>query len=130
MAPRSSLGLLGLTGAALLAGLLSTVACAAPAPDEDARGAASSVTERPFDRNAVLDDKSMREPVYQTLWRIRSNPSHHHALQIRDVVQRVQFLHGDASCSCGIWKPGLEQSEAAMNVCRSWASTASPTGTN
>lgn len=61
MAPRSSLGLLGLTGAALLAGLLSTVACAAPAPDEDARGAASSVTERPFDRNAVLDDKSMRD---------------------------------------------------------------------
>lgn len=58
---RNSLGLLGLTGGALLFGLLSTVACSAPVADEPARGTTSSVTERPFDRNAVLDDKSMRD---------------------------------------------------------------------
>jgi len=58
---RHSLGLLGLTAGALLLGLLSTAACSAPAADEPARGTTSSVTERPFDRNAVLDDKSMRD---------------------------------------------------------------------
>ncbi len=58
---RDSLGLLGITSGALLFGLLSTVACAAPVVDEPSRGTASSVTERPFDRNAVLDDKSMRD---------------------------------------------------------------------
>jgi MYXO-CTERM domain-containing protein len=58
---RNSLGLLGITGGALLLGLLSTAACSAPVVDEPSKGAASSVTERPFDRNAVLDDKSMRD---------------------------------------------------------------------
>jgi MYXO-CTERM domain-containing protein len=45
----------------MLLGLLSTVACSAPVPEDSARGTSSSVTERPFDRNAVLDDKSMRD---------------------------------------------------------------------
>jgi len=58
---RHSLGLLGITGGALVLGLLSTVACSAPADDDTARGTSSSVTQRPFDRNAVLDDKSMRD---------------------------------------------------------------------
>ncbi len=58
---RRSFGLLGITGAALVAGLLSTVACSAPTVDESSRGATSSVTQRPFDRNSVLDDKSMRD---------------------------------------------------------------------
>ena len=59
---RHSLGLLGITGGALVLGLLSsTAACSAPVVDEPSKGTASSVTERPFDRNAVLDDTSMRD---------------------------------------------------------------------
>ncbi len=59
MDARKSLGILGLSGLALVVGALA--ACSAPPPDEAARGTKSSVTERPFDRNAVLDDKSMRD---------------------------------------------------------------------
>jgi MYXO-CTERM domain-containing protein len=62
MDARKSLGLLGLSGAALVLGLLSTgaVACSAPAP-EASGGTSSSVTQRAFDRNAVIDDTSMRD---------------------------------------------------------------------
>jgi MYXO-CTERM domain-containing protein len=67
MDARKSLGLLGLTGGALVLGLLSTVmvACAAPAP-EASGDTSSSVTQRPFDRNAVIDDKSMRDSAALT----------------------------------------------------------------
>ena len=64
---RNSHGLLGITGGSLLLGLLSTVACSAPVVDEPSKGTASSVTERPFDRNAVLDDKSMRDAATLTV---------------------------------------------------------------
>lgn len=62
MDARKSLGLLGLTGGALVVGLLSTavVACAEPTPEASA-GTSSSVTQRAFDHNAVIDDKSMRD---------------------------------------------------------------------
>ena len=63
MACRKSPGILGLSGGALLLGVLA--ACSAPAP-EASKGVASSVTARPFDRNAVLDDKSMRDPEAMT----------------------------------------------------------------
>ena len=58
---RNSLGLLGISGGAILLGLLYMAGCSAPTLDEPSKGTASSVTERPFDRNAVLDDKSMRD---------------------------------------------------------------------
>ena len=63
MTCRKSLGILGLSGGALLLGTLA--ACSAP-PPEPSKGTSSSVTERPFDRNAVLDDKSMRDPEAMT----------------------------------------------------------------
>ena len=47
----SKLGVLLLIGAA--------AACANPTADEEVRGSSSKVTARPFDRNAVLDDKSL-----------------------------------------------------------------------
>jgi MYXO-CTERM domain-containing protein len=56
---RKSLGLLGLVGGALLLNVLG--ACAAPT-DDPSNGSASSVTKDAFDRNAVLDDKSLRDP--------------------------------------------------------------------
>lgn len=63
MDARKSLGILGLSGAALVVGVLA--ACAAPAP-EPSHGASSAVTQRPFDRNQVLDDKSMRDSEAMT----------------------------------------------------------------
>jgi hypothetical protein len=64
MLGRSSLGLLGLSGTALLLGTLG--ACAAPV-DEPARGTTSSVSERSFDRNAVIDDRSMLDAEAMTV---------------------------------------------------------------
>lgn len=59
---RKLLGLLGLSGGlsggALVLGILS--ACAAPSV-EATQGSSSSVTARAFDRNAVIDDISMRD---------------------------------------------------------------------
>jgi hypothetical protein len=55
---RKLLGLFGLSGGALVLGILS--ACAAP-PVEATQGSSSSVTARTFDRNAVIDDISMRD---------------------------------------------------------------------
>lgn len=64
MVGRSSLGLLGLSGGALFLGALA--ACAAPVA-EPSRGTSSSVTERAFDRNAVIDDTSMRDADAMTV---------------------------------------------------------------
>lgn len=61
---RKSLGILGLSGGVLVLGIMA--ACSAPAPDEASRGASSAATERPFDRNNVLDDKSMRDSTAMT----------------------------------------------------------------
>lgn len=58
MIGRTSLGVLSVSGVAMLLGSLA--ACAAPV-DEPTAGAASKVTQRTFDRNAVLDDTSMRD---------------------------------------------------------------------
>lgn len=55
---RKLLGLLGLSGSALVLGLVS--ACSAP-PIEATQGSSSSVTARAFDRNSVIDDISMRD---------------------------------------------------------------------
>lgn len=60
---RKLLGLLGLSGGALVLGILS--ACAAP-PVEATQGSSSSVTARAFDRNAVIDDISMRDATAMT----------------------------------------------------------------
>lgn len=60
---RKLLGLLGLSGGALVLGLLS--ACTTP-PLEDTGGSSSSVTARAFDRNAVIDDISMRDSTAMT----------------------------------------------------------------
>lgn len=61
---RKSRGILGFSGGALVLGLLA--ACSAPAP-ETTRGTSQSVSDRPFDRNAVLDDRSMRDPNAMTV---------------------------------------------------------------
>jgi hypothetical protein len=60
---RKLLGLLGLSGATLVLGLLA--ACAAP-PVEATQGTSSKVTARAFDRNAVIDDISMRDSTAMT----------------------------------------------------------------
>lgn len=60
---RGSLALAGLAAGALVAAILA--ACATPAP-ADAEGSAAAVTQRTFDRNNVLDDKSMRDPEAMT----------------------------------------------------------------
>jgi MYXO-CTERM domain-containing protein len=60
---RKLLGLLGLSGGALVLAILS--ACATP-PPEDTQGSSSSVTARAFDRNAVIDDISMRDSAATT----------------------------------------------------------------
>lgn len=65
MTGRKSLGVLGLSGGALLLGAVA--ACAAPELDEPTKGTSSSVTDRPFDRNAVLDDTSMRDEGAMTV---------------------------------------------------------------
>ncbi len=58
-----SLRFLGLAGGALVLGVLA--ACAVPATD-GAKGTRSAVTQRTFDRNTVLDDKSMRDSTAMT----------------------------------------------------------------
>ncbi len=60
---RKLLGLLGTSGCALVLGILS--ACSAP-PVEATQGSSSSVTARAFDRNAVIDDISMRDATAMT----------------------------------------------------------------
>lgn len=64
MVGRNALGILGLTGGALILGALA--ACSAPVA-EPSRGTSSSVTQRAFDRNAVLDDTSMRDAEAMTV---------------------------------------------------------------
>ena len=59
-----SVRILGLLGGASVLGILA--ACAAPV-SEPSKGTSSAVSERPFDRNAVLDDKSMRDPQAMTV---------------------------------------------------------------
>ncbi|MDB4935270.1 MAG: hypothetical protein JWP87_2242 [Labilithrix sp.] len=54
-----------LAGGALLVGILA--ACAAPASEPASKGTASAVSDRPFDRNAVIDDKSMRDAEAMTV---------------------------------------------------------------
>jgi MYXO-CTERM domain-containing protein len=63
MVGRKLLGLLGLSGGAVALGLLA--ACAAP-PVEATQGTSSKVTARAFDRNAVIDDISMRDSKAMT----------------------------------------------------------------
>jgi hypothetical protein len=46
-------------------GLLA--ACSSPAPEEATGGGRAAVTQRPFDKNAVLDDKSMRDAEAMTV---------------------------------------------------------------
>lgn len=56
MHAKSSIGLLFLGLAAAVG-----VACSSPAPDDGARGASAKVTQGAFDKNAVLDDVSLRD---------------------------------------------------------------------
>ena len=65
MAGRSSLRLFALGASALVLGILA--ACAAPTPPSYSEGSASAVTARPFDRDNVLDDKSMRDERAMTV---------------------------------------------------------------
>ena len=58
MAGCKSLGILGLTGVALVSGAIA--ACAQPVA-EPSHGSSSAVTAAAFDRNSVLDDKSLRD---------------------------------------------------------------------
>jgi MYXO-CTERM domain-containing protein len=60
---RKLLSLLGLSGGALVLGVLA--ACAVP-PPEATQGSSSSVTAAAFDRNAVIDDISMRDSAAMT----------------------------------------------------------------
>ncbi|CAN5925146.1 hypothetical protein BH11MYX4_BH11MYX4_31250 [soil metagenome] len=64
MPGRNSLRLFGFVGGALVLGVLA--ACAAPEP-ADSKGTSSAVSRRTFDRNDVLDDKSMRDPEAMTV---------------------------------------------------------------
>jgi len=63
MVGRNSLRWFGIGGGALVLGILA--ACAAPAP-EGSEGSAAAVSSREFDRNNVLDDKSMRDKSAMT----------------------------------------------------------------
>jgi uncharacterized protein (TIGR03382 family) len=62
---RKSLALLGISGGALVLGILA--ACAQPVQDTSAKGSVSAVIQRPFDRNNVLDDKSMLDANAMTV---------------------------------------------------------------
>ncbi len=64
MPGRNALRLLGLAGATLALGLVA--ACSAPAPESE-EGTASAVSARAFDRDNVLDDKSMRDAPAMTV---------------------------------------------------------------
>ena len=64
MPRRSALRPLGLAGGALAVGIVA--ACSASAPESE-KGASSAVSERPFDRNDVLDDTSMRDNLAMTV---------------------------------------------------------------
>jgi MYXO-CTERM domain-containing protein len=63
MLRRSSLAVLGLSVSAALVGAIA--ACAAPEPEADPAGAAA--VSRSFDRNAVLDDTSLRDSTALTV---------------------------------------------------------------
>ena len=58
MVRRNALGILGLSAGAVLVGALA--ACSAPV-EETTEGTSSSVTQRTFDRNAVIDDTAMTD---------------------------------------------------------------------
>lgn len=62
---RSSLRLFALGAGALVLGIVA--ACAAPTLPSDTGDSASAVTQRPFDRDNVLDDKSMRDSQAMTV---------------------------------------------------------------
>lgn len=64
MPARNSLRLLGLAGGTLALGIVA--ACSAPAPESE-QGSAAAVSQRAFDRDNVLDDKSMRDPTAMTV---------------------------------------------------------------
>ena len=64
MVARSSLRLFGITGGALLLGALA--ACAAPDLDDGSEGTSAAVTAKPFDKNNIIDDKSMRDATTLT----------------------------------------------------------------
>ncbi|MDB4941795.1 MAG: hypothetical protein JWP97_1329 [Labilithrix sp.] len=61
---RTSLRFLGIAGSSVLAAVLA--ACAAPSVDDGESGSASAVSAKAFDRNNVLDDKSMRDTATVT----------------------------------------------------------------
>jgi uncharacterized protein (TIGR03382 family) len=64
MPGRNSLRLLGFAAGGLVLGILA--ACAAPSVP-DSKGSSSAVSQRTFDRDNVLDDKSMRDSTAMTV---------------------------------------------------------------
>ena len=69
MDARNTLRLLGFAGGALVLGIVA--ACAAPVTSDGSKGSSSAVTQRAFDRNTVLDDKSMRDPTAMTVGEVQ-----------------------------------------------------------
>ncbi|MBX3186269.1 MAG: hypothetical protein KF819_04605 [Labilithrix sp.] len=51
----------GRKASGILAALWLVAACSAPIEEETVRGGRAAVTQRPFDKNTLLDDKSMRD---------------------------------------------------------------------